>query len=614
MSEETRKQKIGEWKWGVLAAAAMMLLALWPQLNMWIARGANWQGSYVSVQVDEVAYSAYINALVDGRPRRNDPYSGRDDRPNQPQPESLFSIQFVPAYAIALPARALGITATTAFIALIVIVAFLSTLAIFWLLKTIGGDARLAATGALVVLCLGMMVASQGEARVLLGLPILADDFFPFLRRYQPSVTFPLLFMMCVAVWYALRSETRRSIVGWSMTAGFMLALLIFSYFYLWTAAAAWLACLGIVWLAARPEEWRRVAFVFGVVGAFALAALVPYAILLSHRASETDTSILMIPTHAPDLFRVPELLSAAVLAVLAIQARRGKIDWKAPQVLFTASLALMSFAVFNQQLLTGRSLQPIHYQIFVANYVALLAIVLTVAILVAGRDGTKRIPGRVLALVSMAVFGWGIIETTGGTNRNVAQARLRDDATPVVKWMAEEGKKNGFNGASGDTANPRAVIFTSALAVADSLPTGAPQAQLFVGHMEYYSGVSPAELKERFFQSMYYSGFTEQDLAEAMSEGRFTIMAALFGIGRAIPALSNNQKPITLEEARAELSRYSEYINSFTRERASHPTLSYVVVPTQASSNFSNLDRWYERGPGEQAGLFTIYRVKLKQ
>lgn len=614
MSDEKRKLKISDWKWGILAAVAMMLLALWPQMNMWIARGANWQGSYVSVQVDEVAYSAYINALIDGRPRRSDPYSGRDDRPNQPQPESLFSVQFVPAYAIALPARLLGITTTTTFIALIAIVAFVSTLAIFWLLKTITGDGRLAATGALIVLCLGMMVASQGEARVLLGLPILADDFFPFLRRYQPSVTFPLLFIMCVAVWYALRSETRRSIIVWSIAAGFTLALLIFSYFYLWTAAAAWLMCLGLVWLLARPGDWRRIAFVFGVIGALAVAALVPYAILLSHRASETDSSILMVPTRAPDLFRIPELLSSAVLAILAIQARRGKIDWKSPPALFTASLALMSFAVFNQQILTGRSLQPIHYQIFVANYVALLAIVLTVAILFAGRDGTKRIPGRVLALVSLAVFGWGIIETTGGTNRNVAQARLRDDATPVVKWMAEEGKKNGFNGVSGDTANPRAVIFTSALAVADSLPTGAPQAQLFVGHMEYYAGVSPAEMKERFFQSMYYSGFTEQDLAEAMSEGRFTIMAALFGIGRAIPALSTGQKPITLEEARAELRRYSEYIKTFSRERASHPTLSYVVAPTEAPSNFTNLDRWYERGAGEKVGLFTIYRVKLKQ
>ena len=38
--------------------------------------------------------------------------------PDQPQPESLFSIQFVPAYLIAVPARLLGISSSTAFIAL----------------------------------------------------------------------------------------------------------------------------------------------------------------------------------------------------------------------------------------------------------------------------------------------------------------------------------------------------------------------------------------------------------------------------------------------------------------------------------------------------------------
>ena len=180
MREEPGKPKLSEWKWGALAAVGMMLLALWPQMNMWIARGGNWQGSYVAVQVDEVSYSAYINALIDGRPRRNDPYSGRDDRPNQPRQESLFSIQFVPAYAIALPARILGVSTSTAFIALMAIVAVASSLAIFWLLTSVTGDSRLAATGVVVTLCLGMMVASQGEARVLLGLPVLADDFFPF--------------------------------------------------------------------------------------------------------------------------------------------------------------------------------------------------------------------------------------------------------------------------------------------------------------------------------------------------------------------------------------------------------------------------------------------------
>jgi len=613
MSHQPKKTITIEWRWGLLAALGMMLLALWPQMNMWLARGHNWQGSYVSVQGDEVAYSAYVNALIDGRPRRNDPYSGRDDTTAQPRPESLFSVQFFPAYVVALPARLLGVSASTAFILLIAISAITSALAVFWLLATITGNSKLAATGALVVLCLGTLVASQGEARVLLGLPIIFDDYFPFLRRYQPSVTFPFLFVMFGAVWHALRSDSRRAIAIWAIAAGVIIATLIFSYFYLWTAVAAWLACLCIISVATRPADWRRIVSVFGVIAVFAITALIPYAILLSHRASETDSSILMTYSHAPDLLRVPELLSLVVLAILALQAWRGKLEWKTGNVAFTASLALTSLVVFNQQVLTGRSLQPLHYEIFVANYLALLALVLTATILIASLQPRRDVPSKVLIYVALLVFGWGIVEATAATNRNVNQARLRDDAMPVLKWLAQESARNGSRGPDSDPQNPRAVVFASPLAIADTLPTGAPQAQLYIGRLAYYGGSNAAETRERFYQYLYYSGTTEKELAQAILEGRFSIVASLFGIERIFPGLATKQEPITLAEVKTEVKKYADYINSFTRERAAHPTLSYVVVPSEVASNLTNLDRWYERGPGEQVGSFTIYRVQLK-
>src|SRR5688572_9129140 len=99
---------LNKWKWCALAALGMVLLSLLPQLHLWIVRGREWNGAYVSPQGDEPLYSAYINALIDGRSRKNDPFGGRDDTSNSPLPESTFSIQFVPAYAIALPARTFG--------------------------------------------------------------------------------------------------------------------------------------------------------------------------------------------------------------------------------------------------------------------------------------------------------------------------------------------------------------------------------------------------------------------------------------------------------------------------------------------------------------------------
>jgi hypothetical protein len=53
--------------------SAMVLLSLLPQLHLWLVRGRDWNGGYVSPQGDELLYSAYINALIDGRTRKNDP-------------------------------------------------------------------------------------------------------------------------------------------------------------------------------------------------------------------------------------------------------------------------------------------------------------------------------------------------------------------------------------------------------------------------------------------------------------------------------------------------------------------------------------------------------------
>src|SRR6476469_6237569 len=107
--------KTNEWKLAILGAIAVTLLSLYPQLLMWGARGREWNGTYAEIHGDEWVYSSYVQALIDGRPRRNDPYTGRDDRPDSPQPESLFSIQLVPAYVIALPARLLGLSSSSAF-------------------------------------------------------------------------------------------------------------------------------------------------------------------------------------------------------------------------------------------------------------------------------------------------------------------------------------------------------------------------------------------------------------------------------------------------------------------------------------------------------------------
>ena len=223
-------------KWATLAAITMTLLSLYPQFLMWSTRGREWNGSYAQLHGDEWFYSAYIQALIDGRPRRNDPFTGRDDAPGNAQPESLFSIQFVPAYLIATPARLVGVSASTAFIVLGILVPLFSCFALFSLIQNLTQDHRLAAAGAIVVLCFGALAAGEGAIHLLSSSVQYA--FLPFLRRYEPGAVFPLFFAFCTLVWKSLKAQRQK--LGWAFAAGVVLDALIFSYFYLWTSAVAW--------------------------------------------------------------------------------------------------------------------------------------------------------------------------------------------------------------------------------------------------------------------------------------------------------------------------------------------------------------------------------------
>ncbi|MCM3870762.1 MAG: hypothetical protein ND895_08720 [Pyrinomonadaceae bacterium] len=601
-----------EWKWGVFAALALTIIALYPQINLWLARGSEWQGSYVLTQGDEVAYSAYINALIDGRPRRNDPFTGHDDFPNKPTHESLFSIQFVPAYAIALPARALGISTSTVFIWLIVIGAFTSSLAIFWLLATLSGDSKLAAAGALFTLCFGALAAAQGFARFqFAGQRV--HDMFSFLRRYQPSLVFPLFFVFCLLIWRALTRENAKARLLYSLAAGGLFSILVFSYFFIWTAALAWFAGLSLLWVLFKRDDFRRIAVTGPIVGAFAIAAVIPFFVMLSHRNKSMDQTQLLVLTRAPDLLYSPEIIGFIVLGVIGYACWRKLVEFRTPLVLFAASFAVMPFVLFNQQVISGRSLQPIHYKVFIANYVALISVTLVFFILWRALSASPAIPSRVLIFAALATLGWGVVEVSDITQRDSLKARLRDEVLPVAYRLTAMAREDGSLAAALAGSGPFPVVYASTLDVSGSIPSDSPLAVLWALHTPA-SGVSLAESKERFYLYMYYSGLSQKELATAMAQGQFIVLAPLFGVERVIEGLAPDQKPIAVHEMREELRRYTDFSANFTREQASHPTLSLVVVPSgDARPNFGNLDKWYERDAGEEVGIFTIYRVKLR-
>lgn len=591
------------WKYAAVPTLIVLFLAILPQLNVWFVKGSGWQGAYVASNYDEVAYSAYANSIIEGRPRKNDPFVGRDNI----EGETLYSIQFVPAYATAWSAKLLGLSASSAFILLNFLIAIFSSLAIFFLIRAVTGDDLFAGVGVLVVLLFGTAVAFQGELQHMISGNYLCD-FFPFLRRYQPGFAFPMFFVFCLFGYRGLAAEEKRSGLINAALAGAVFCVLVFSYFYLWTAAAAWFGVFAVLWLVFRPASRKASLLRIGILGVPSLAAVVPFLMLLAARETKMDDVQLLNFTHAPNLFELPEILGLLVVLGLVWLTRLDRVERSSPAALVSAAFALTPVVLFNQQVLTGRSLQPVHYQIFIANYMILVAVIVLLSLFVGTASelsvGKWR---RAVAYIGVAAAIWGFVESSATARRNAGYEGLRDDSMAVLKYL------NDSEPAEPSASGEYPAVLSTNLMVADYIPTVTAYRSLWNPHTNSAGGVDQKENRELFYRFIYFSGRGEKDLARAIDEPLYEVVAALFGGGRALPELGGAADTITAREKQAELVKYRDYVAKFNAVQAYAPELKFIIVPAEAEPDLTNLDRWYSRDEGKTFGLFRLYRLTQK-
>lgn len=601
----------GKWsmKLGLVAGLFLAVFTLYPQFKMFYLRGQDWQGHYAYNDIDEVAYASYLQAVIDGRPRKNDPYTGRDDAPDAPQPESLFSIQFATPYLIGIPARILGVDAPWAMTIAGALAGFFAALAAFWIIARMTGNSLYAMMGSLVVLAGGALAAGEGAVVEVLGWTCegCAYPYFPAFRRYIPATPFPVFLALIGLVWLMVNTEDLRKRIIYCASASFCFAFTNFSYFYTWTTAAAWLGCVVLVWIIARPVGFRQDFKAFLALGAGCALSLIPYAILLSKRSHTMDDVQLLVLTHAPDLNRVPVYISFVVLLIIIAAALFKKISFKDRETLFAVSFALVPLVVFNQQIITGRSLQPIHYQVFIGNYVAGLALVTAIGIVLKKSEVfSKTLTTAAITAVAVVAVFWGFVECHY-TSRVLDEANVeRDKAYEVGRYLTDIYATNG------DTH--KTVIMPFSMLQGDDLPTIAPQSVLWARHQHVFAGVSWQENKERYYQYIHFQGVTPDALADGMKhKGDFVSMIALFGWGRHTDRLNPNFKALTFGEIDEEARNYAEYVKNFNPRRSPETILSYVVVPNDWQVDFTNVDRWYERESPTEFKHYNLYRVRLK-
>jgi hypothetical protein len=340
-----------------------------------------------------------------------------------------------------------------------------------------------------------------------------------------------------------------------------------------------------------------------------AAVAFVPYAYLLSNRSGAMDSAQLLLKTHKPDLLRPPELIGFVLLAILLFHFRARLSELKSVQGAFIGACVIMPVVVFNQQILTGYSLQPIHYEQFIANYVAVLALVLCVSsYFLTAKKFSSPVKALPLFMVAVVCFAWAIIETRMAVRIYSGYNEFRDEG-----WAVSNRLRQLHDGVQSADRTPPVVLSTVDV-LADDIPTATPYAVLWARHMHVFAGVDRAENKRRFYQLMYYTGVSPDEIRDGLTASEFYYTVALFGWDRANFNLTAEPRPVAPDEIEAEVQLYSTYVKEFDAQQAGNPVLSFMVTEATDEPSFENLDQWYVRSAAERIGAFTIYKVQLKR
>jgi hypothetical protein len=610
--DEGRKQRDASgtlwptWRYAAIAVILIAILSIWPQVDLKLQRGEDYQGAYASTQFDDSIYITYLNGVVLGRPYRSDPLV--EIQPGQNPPASLFSVQIIPPWILSSIARALGLDARQMAILFPLLIATLASGALFYILLALVRDPRLALLGVLFILCMGTTAGRDGFVIHLLGLKSDVSGL-PFLRRFQPGFAFPLFFLFVYLVWKTLAGNARASRVA-SIAAGCTFAFIVFTYFFLWTAAAAWAVSFAGLWAILYREEWKNLIKRVWPMAGICIAALALYAMKLREIATTAASTQALEMTHHPNLLRGPLAIALVVIFFAWLAVRKGLVKWADPFLLLALSLALHLFVVFNQQVLTGRSLQSFHYEIFIGNYAALFAVVLMLSVFLRENGtGRLRMTQRFVFYACTLCFVWGELEVRFN-NLHFRKHNIElDSVIPLANRMTQLAE------GAGKGVHDREVVFTPDIfMVGDNLPSFAPQAILWATHGIFMSSLNSQQRQDRYFQHLYYSGMTPDELYRRLVEGYSSEHTALFGYERYFKNITINYNPPTESEVREKVELYRHFIRSFDYARAWNPRLSWVILSNDMNNNTENLDRWYVRENEEQVGRYRILRVRPRQ
>lgn len=277
---------------------------------------------------------------------------------------------------------------------------FIAPLLICWLIYSLAyaftGSGKLSVFCSLVVVLDYYWLTPNVKAIMSLSPDYFTNALF-FSRPINPQLTFiPFIVSLCLA-YRAFRSKSRILSIG----AGAVLGLLCYVNFYLFAYVAAGLAVLLCVHMLMRDTQAVRALGIVSLVAfVIALGNVVHYA-ALKHNPVFLEVYLRNggIFTRQP-AFPVMDMASLAFISVLMyfLKERRRELC-------FMFSFVLGGIVCLNQQLLTGRLVQPAHWSYYSNKFFIIISLFTCVYFIVQRISSGGRLAPTIRFLGRRTVF-----------------------------------------------------------------------------------------------------------------------------------------------------------------------------------------------------------------
>lgn len=232
-----------------------------------------------------------------------------------------------------------------------------------------------AASGLVVLLlCAAGMIESRLDRHLIIWAKIMggmsgdAFNSWPTLlhqfRLITPGISWFFLFAFLWRFEAMLGAPTRRNV----LVVGLLLGLLIWLYFYYWTAVIVLLAC---VWLINRTA--RRPVFFATLLGTVfgSPAVLLQRAAQQKYPHDWLERVDKFVPVDRFEHFYLPPVAIASLALVT------GLVWWRHRDLCHLWLLAVIGYGLINNQVVTGITIENMHWQYVMAPMLCLLVIIL---------------------------------------------------------------------------------------------------------------------------------------------------------------------------------------------------------------------------------------------